>query len=153
MREAVTDQDVFPTVKVHIEKDRAPGPFRPGHTAIVGYFGIGAVAAIQEQRVAADLNLGLKISGQAGLRVHAAFLRERQPMLSAQHINDQKIVVAVPINVSEIDPHRKIAGRTPGQGAERAKMAVAIVDPAAIRSEGGVANIEVGIDVVVEVTK
>ncbi len=72
-----------------------------------------------------------------------ALLREHQVMLPAQHIEDEKIVVAVPINVGKIDPHGEVARGPQRQMAQRAKVAMTIVHPTAIRREGIVAHINI----------
>ena len=44
--------------------------------------------------------------------MHTALLSEHQAMLAAKHIEDEKIVVAIAIDVGEIDAHGEVARGT-----------------------------------------
>src|SRR5687767_14075832 len=64
-------------------------------------------------------------------------------MIAREHVADEEVVVAITIDVGEIDAHGKAAGVAQSQRSHRAKTAVAIVDPDAVRRAEIIANIKV----------
>src|SRR5437879_3859390 len=85
--------------------------------------------------------------------MHRALLGEHVPVLAAEHVQDDKIVMAVTIDVGKIQAHGKIAGRAQHQVVQSAEMAPAVVNPATIRSECVVTNVDIGSAITVEVAK
>ena len=83
---AVGDEQVLVAVQVHIQEGHAPGPIGGIQAGIVGNLGVGAVAAVELEGIAAGL---LAVQGLAHLRrrgVGNPQLRHSQTMETTQHV-------------------------------------------------------------------
>ena len=133
IRKAVRDQDIFPAVQIHVQENAGPTPLRTCQAAEMSDLSIGAVNARMEQGITADLRLIGDLADPPRLRVHIPHLSHHPPMIPAEHVDHEKIVVPVPVDVGGINAHRKIAGLPLGEKVQRAKPALAVIEPETIR--------------------
>ena len=153
----VGNQQIFPTVQIHIEKDRRPRPFAGRHTRQASHFGIRAVAPAQEQRVLRELLTLIAPTRFMATGRKIIDLLTARLVIPTQHVQHQKIAPAIPVYIRGIGAHGK-RGRM-AQGARRSgakpqgSPGRRFVEPKAVRRLEIVAQIQVRPTIIVEVTK
>ena len=119
----------------------------------MGDLSVGPVASIEKECVAFVLGAVVDFANGQEEGRDSHYLSFALLMVAAEHVNDNEVVVAVAVNVAEIDAHRKAAGVTHREVGLGAEVAVAIVDPDAIGREQVVANVNVRCAVAVHVSE
>ena len=140
---AVGHQNVLVTVQIHIEQHRVPGPLRSLQAGVVSDLGKGAVAPVELERV---LEMQWPVVNQpdrAKDRRHAGNLDLPVARLAADHVDDVKIHVAVPVQIAEVHPHGKVGGVAEGQPRQGPEPALAVIDPSAVGRMKIVAHVNV----------
>ena len=131
---AITDQNVFPPIQVHVDKGHSPAPFRSIQTGQAGQFSKTAIAARHKK----GIPLGLRPverhrhfrRSQTGFLIGS--LRHAQGVALAQHLHHQKIIHAISIDISDICSHGGPAGLSHGTIGKLPKNALSLIDPALI---------------------
>ena len=109
----------------------------------VGNLRVAAVTAVQKKDVPADLR---SIRGKTdGLILQAEQDSLNEPPLvhRAEHVEHEDFVVAITVDIGDVEAHRKTAGarkRRTGQGAE---SAFTVVDPTAVHAPKIAAHVDV----------
>src|SRR6185369_17177041 len=88
---SVADENVFESVQIDIEENRAPGPVRCLDATEPGGFGEGSVAAIHLECVPVDLGAIIPYPGRPAEGSSFAQLDVPLPVVGAEHIGDKKI--------------------------------------------------------------
>ena len=141
--ESVGEQQVFVTVEVHIEEQGGPGPVGSGQTRHPGHLGVVTTGSAQEEGVAVELGtaLGQFQLGQGGAIPNQ--LSHPGPMFPSQHVHHEEVVVAIPIDVGEIDAHGRAAGVAQFQGLQFPELTPTLIDPDAIGRRVVIADIQI----------
>ena len=105
--EPVGHEYVLPTIEVDIKENTAPRPLGSGHAGKVGGLSEGAVATVDVEAVAPALRLVRKVAGSHRITRNCALLREAAAVISAEHLDNKKVVVTVAVDVGEIHTHRR----------------------------------------------
>ena len=105
--EPVGHEYVLPTIEVDIKENTAPGPLRRGHAGKVGGLRKGAVASTDVEAIAAALRLVCEVARSHRIARNGALLREAAAVISAEHLDNKKVVVTVAVDVGEVYTHRR----------------------------------------------
>ena len=105
----VRNQGIFKAIQVHVHEHDAPGPFTRLQSAELRNLGVSPITAIQEQRVALHLRAAVGLRHVLGILACHRALPHPARVVAAQHIEDEKVVGTVAIDVGKIDAHRKRA--------------------------------------------
>ena len=97
---------VIEAVEVDVEKDAAPRPLGSSHAGEVRHLGVGAVAACDVKAVSPALRLVGEIAGGATRAGNRALLREASLVTAAEHLDDEKVIVSVAVDVGKVNAHR-----------------------------------------------
>ena len=152
-RVAGGDDEIVVAVEVNIHKYRRPRPLRCREVGVETDLGVGAVAVVKVNGVIAVLRPIVVHAKMQLRRLAVAQLCVAQDMLAAKHVDDDEIIVAIPIEVGEIDPHREVATLADGQAINFLENPVALVDPDSVGRLEVVANVEIGAAVPIHVAK
>ena len=128
---AVGDQKVLVAVQIHVEKPGRPRPLRGLHTGQLADLGVGSVASVEQQGVAhhlgaAGIAIGHRSLATAGLHLAPA-------VIAAEHVEDEDVVVAIAVDVRDVDPHRESARGPNGRVWDGPEPSIATVHPHPIR--------------------
>src|SRR5262249_16402665 len=137
------DQKVFVAVEIDVEKNRRPRPVRGVDLGELRDLGEGAVAAIEKESVAAILRTIVDLAS-ALRRTVADEVPVPHLMRAKEHIDNDKIIEAVAIDVGKVDAHGGEAGFTNASSGHGLKLSVAIVQPNAVGRMIIVANVKIG---------
>ena len=130
---AIDHQQVLPTIQIHIEENRAPGPISGFQARLPGCFGKGSIPTTEQECVATELHrMKILLWQVAWIGVHLDFLDHANTVDSAQHIHCIEIVPTIAIDVGGIKPHGKVAHGTNGSVFDGPKHPAPLVDPDAI---------------------
>ena len=123
--ESIRHKKIFVTVQIDVDKNGAPGPIGGRHTGHQGSFRIGSVRSAEEQHVAIVLRPDIALF--ARFRVGNVSHQLSHPLLmrAGQHVRHNNIIVPIPIDISEINPHRRTAGVPKGKQIDWPKSAPA----------------------------
>src|SRR5262249_39931924 len=121
------DQDVLVAVEIDVEEHGRPAPPGGIDSGQLGDLSKGAVAPVQEKRVALDLGPVGKDARSLRKRGVSWDLRLERTSVAAQHVDLEQIDVAVPVDVAEIEGHCRIAGGPLDQRPGETEVAVTIV--------------------------
>ena len=101
------------------------------YTGQLADLGVGSITSVQQQGVAHHLG-ALRIAfdhrslATAGLHLTSA-------VIAAEHVEDEDVVVAIPVDVCDVDPHRESAGGPNGRVWDGPEPSIATVHPHPIR--------------------
>ena len=150
---AVRNEQVLPSIQIDVQEERCPGPFGSGESGKLRNFGVGSVAAIEEECVHAVLRPIIDEArdrhwdGAIGLLSHA------DAATAAEHIEYENVVVTVAVNIGEIDAHGKEGELPKRQARQGAKFTVTLVDPDAVRRIEIVADVYIRQAIAVDVAE
>ena len=99
------DEEVVVAVEVDVEEDGGPGPVGGGEVGEGGDFGIGAVAAGEEERIAHDLPAFVIEADGRGARHLGESLAFSHLRIPADHVDDDEVEMPVAVDVGEVDAH------------------------------------------------
>ena len=126
---AVRDENVGPSVEVHIEKHRAPRPAAGRHPGILRHLGKRAVAAIEEQRVALVLKHQRHLSRFLGERRARGNLRLEPVPVVREHVRAEQVGESVAVDVRDVRSHGGVAHLPLRGPVGEPEVAVAVVHP------------------------
>ena len=151
--EAIGEQQVFVAIEVDIEEQGGPSPVGGRQTCHPSHVGKVPARTPQEESVSVELRprLGEIQLSQRGTIPNQ--LGHPKPVFPGQHVDDEEIVVSVPVDVGEINPHGRATGMAQLQRLQFPKLTPALIDPNAVRRGVVVADIEIGCSVTVDVAK
>ena len=151
--EAIGEQQVFVAIEVDIEEQGGPSPVGGRQTCHPSHIRKVPARTPQEEGVSVELRprLGEIQLSQRGTIPNQ--LGHSKPVFPGQHVDDKEIVVSVPVDVGEINPHGRAAGVAQLQRLPFTKLTPALIDPDAVRRGVVVADIEIGYSVPVDVAK
>src|SRR6266513_2858138 len=102
---AARDQDVFVAIQIDVQENRTPGPTCGVQAAGLADLGIASIAAVDENRVAFYLGPLLPETNTRSLYTHPGGLRNASEVFRAEHVQHNKVVESIAINIGEINAH------------------------------------------------
>ena len=152
-RVAAGHEHVFVAIEIDIQKDRLPRPLARLEARKVGDLGEGAVAPAAEEGVAHHLRTVLDEADGDRRGRHRTHLHLPALVIARHHVHDEKIHLAVAIDIGEIHAHRAAGNAAEREAVDGAEAARAVIDPAAVGRPVVVADIQVGRAVAIHVAE
>ena len=147
----VGDEEVFPSVEVHIEEEGGPRPSARRHSGGQRNLRPGPVTPVPVEAVARNILPGRKDPRRPLHRRHRTGGAQVLGQLAPMHLHGDKVEIPVAVEVREIHPHRRIAHRAQGPGIRCPKTPPAIAKPQAVRGLEVIADVNVRVSVAVDV--
>ena len=148
---AVGHENILPAVEIDVHEHRAPRPTTGLHPRRLRDLREGAIAAIEEERVALKLQRQLLLTGLFGERRVRGYLRLEAARIVGQHVRLEEIGTPVTVHVGHIDTHGRIARLSLRAPIGQTEVAPPVVDPQLIGILEVVGHVQVGGPIAVEI--
>jgi hypothetical protein len=148
---AVRDEDVLPSVEVHVHEHGRPRPPARLNAGVERRLAERTVAAIDEEGVPLLLELRLDVSRPLGQRRVRGHLRLQAAGVVAEHVDLEEVGQAIAVHVGDVEPHRRVAHLALCRPAGEPEAPATVVEPELVRVLEVVRQIEVGRAVGVQV--
>ena len=149
----ICDQHILQPVKIHIHENGTPTPVRCRDACVMGDLGKHTEPPVEEQGIAHPLR-PVVVPPRHGAILHARnHLVFSRAMAGVQHVDHEKIIEPVAIDVRKIDPHGEHAGFPQCQRRRLAKPALPHIEPEPVEAVEIIANINVRLTVTVDIPK
>ena len=140
---AVGNQQILPTVEVHIDKQGNPRPARSRDAGKGGNLGISSIASVPVQTIAGELLPFFTQTGKALEWLSSAGGPEVLPQIVVQHLDDAEVISAVAIEVSEVHAHGGQTHVSKGKLGGFPELSFSITPPQPVRSLEIVTDVKV----------
>ena len=148
---SVGHQQIFESIQVDIDKGRTPGPVRGRHATRMRHLQVMTISLIQEKTGLEELGTGNRVFDQMLGGRDIPQLGHPSLMRGRHHIECQKIIPPIAVEISKVYPHGKPTGLPHCRFREQSKDPATLVQPNPIGRVKIIANIEIGKSVLIQI--